>query len=381
MKTTRVQVEKNDQAGSMRKFLGQLMEHELIDALLIPKQLPSGDGFVQCLIKDQTMLEGTDPLAPTMAVQSARILSDLTSGESKGRIGAVLKPCELRAAVELAKFLQVSFDHVVTIGVDCVGTYPVSDYADMVQNKSEPSPQTLSTVYKGGDIKREMESSLRTCCQICDSSVPLTADLAFRLFGSDTSKEMLFAVGSSMEEEVADKLSFELKEEDAGNWDKASQKFMAKRSERRAKVFKELKASNSGIEKLMQTLSTCIRCHNCMNVCPICYCKECVFKSSVFTHRPDQYSRWADRKGAVRMPSDTLIFHLTRMSHMATSCVSCGMCDSACPNKLPVSNLFGLIGEELQEMFSYVPGRDIEEDPPVAAFKEDELQAESGAGG
>ena len=81
------------------------------------------------------------------------------------------------------------------------------------------------------------------------------------------------------------------------------------------------------------------------------------------------------------MHSDTLIFHLTRMSHMATSCVSCGMCDSACPNKLPVSTIFGLIGKELQEMFSYVPGRDLEEDPPVSAFKEDELQAESGADG
>jgi len=377
----RVQVEKHDHAGSMRTLLGQLLEHELIDALLIPKKLPGGDGFVQCLIKDQTMLEGTDPLAPTLAVQSARILSDLTPSESNGRIGAVLKPCELRAAVELAKFLQVSFDHVVTIGVDCVGTYPVSDYADMVQNNSEPSPQTLSKVYKEGEIKGEMESSLRTCCQICDSSVPVNTDLAFRLFGNDASKEILLTVGNRIEKELTNKLSLELKEEDAGSWDKTSQKFMAKRSERRAEVFDELKTNNSGIEKLMQTLSTCIRCHNCMNVCPICYCKECVFKSSVFTHRPDQYSRWADRKGAVRMPSDTLIFHLTRMSHMATSCVGCGMCDSACPNKLPVSNLFGLIGKELQEMFSYVPGRDIEEDPPVAAFKEDELQAESGAAG
>lgn len=381
MKTTRVQVEKNDSAGSMRKFLGQLMEHELIDALLIPKKLPGGDGFVQCLIKDQTMLEETDPLAPTMAVQSARILSDLTSGETNVRIGAVLKPCELRAAVELAKFLQVNLDNVVTIGVDCVGTYPVSDYADMVQSKKVPSPQVQLKVFKSGEIKRELESSFRECCQICDSSVPINTDLAFRLFGNDLSKEIVLTVGNRIEKELTDRLSLELKEGNTESWDRAAQKFISRRRERRTKAFDEIKTRNSGIEKLMQTLSTCIRCHNCMNVCPICYCKECVFRSSVFAHRPDQYSRWADRKGAVRMPSDTLIFHLTRMSHMATSCVSCGMCDSACPNKLPVSTIFGLIGKELQEMFSYVPGRDLEEDPPVSAFKEDELQAESGADG
>ena len=141
----------------------------------------------------------------------------------------------------------------------------------------------------------------------------------------------------------------------------------------------DLERKTAGLDSLMETLSTCIRCHNCMNVCPICYCKECVFKSAVFEHRPDQFLRWAERSGAIRMPTDTLIFHLTRMSHMATSCVSCGMCDAACPNKLPISSLFGLIGSELQEMFEYVPGRDPEEEPPVSAFKEEELQVETEA--
>jgi len=95
----------------------------------------------------------------------------------------------------------------------------------------------------------------------------------------------------------------------------------------------------------------------------------------------DQFLRLADRKGAIRMPSDNLIFHLTRMSHMATSCVGCGMCDSACPTGLPVSSLFASIGTELQEMFEYVPGRNPAEEPPVSVFKEDELPETSEAHG
>ena len=123
----------------------------------------------------------------------------------------------------------------------------------------------------------------------------------------------------------------------------------------------------SGIQRIVKDLqsfldrfSTCIRCHNCMVACPICYCKECVFKTAVFEHDGDQFLRWADRKGEIRMPTDTLIFHLIRMSHMVTSCIGCGLCDSACPSRLPVASLFRSVGDKIQKMFQYVPGRDIE---------------------
>ncbi len=79
------------------------------------------------------------------------------------------------------------------------------------------------------------------------------------------------------------------------------------------------------------------------------------------------------------MPTDTLIFHLIRMSHMVTSCIGCGLCDSGCPSRLPVATLFRSVGDRIQKMLQYVPGRSVEEVPPVAAFKEDELKIESGA--
>jgi formate dehydrogenase subunit beta len=85
-----------------------------------------------------------------------------------------------------------------------------------------------------------------------------------------------------------------------------------------------------------------------------------------------QYVGWANQKGAFRLPADTSLFHLTRLNHMALSCVGCGMCTQACPAELPVGSVFRSIGQRLQETFEYVPGRSLEEPLPLITFKENE---------
>jgi formate dehydrogenase subunit beta len=125
-------------------------------------------------------------------------------------------------------------------------------------------------------------------------------------------------------------------------------------------------------EGIAGVLATCVRCHNCMTVCPICYCKTCLFKSPALDHEPAQYVEWAQRKGAYRMLGDTMLFHLTRLNHMVLSCVGCGMCTSACPADLPIGLVFRAIGQDVRQPFGYTPGHDVEEPLPLIAFREDE---------
>ncbi len=371
MKSAMIKVENNDVLKSLRSFLAELLDSGFVSALLVPKMLPGGDGFVQTLIKKSDMLSDVNPLAPTMPVQSARILSDLAGDDSAGKIGAVLKPCELRASIELAKFLQVNLENVVTIGVDCNGTYEVKDYADMADEDRDSSAKAL--------IEGKANGTVRECCSICEYPAPINADITIGMLGCNTAEELAVMLSGRLEDELQKSLSLDFGDaEPAGRGD-AIEKLVGQRKEARERILGDLKGRTDSMEKLMGVFSSCIRCHNCMNVCPICYCRECTFQSPVFEHKADQLLKLADRKGAIRMPGDTLIFHLTRMNHMGTSCVGCGMCDSACPNQLPVSSLFGSIGGELQEMFEYVPGRNPEEEPPVSVFKEDELQDETGA--
>ncbi len=362
-------------------FLRSLLERGVVEAILVPRRLPSGDGVVQTLIHDPEKLNGACVLSPTMPVQSARMASSLTSKNLGKKAAVLLKSCEIRAVVELTKFLQVKLDNLYLIGIDCPGTFEVPDYAKMAQegNGGNGLTRGLLQGMERGDVSSPQGYAFRTACQMCEYPVP-KADIVFKLFGYKMDQEVGIEIEERLEGEIADKgvLSLGEAKEPSTRAD-AVNKIVGERTKRRDATFKEFKGMVKDLRSFLDRFSTCIRCHNCMVACPICYCKECVFKTAVFEHEGDQFIRWADRKGGIRMPTDTLIFHLIRMSHMVTSCIGCGLCDSACPSRLPVASLFRSVGDKIQKMFQYVPGRDGKEVPPVAAFKEDELKIESGA--
>jgi formate dehydrogenase subunit beta len=96
-------------------FLRSLLEKGVVEDLIVPKILPSRDGFAQTLIREPQMLDGVCALSPTMPVQSARVVSNLSVKNLGKRVGAVLKACEVRAIVELTKFLQVKLDNLYLI--------------------------------------------------------------------------------------------------------------------------------------------------------------------------------------------------------------------------------------------------------------------------
>jgi formate dehydrogenase subunit beta len=367
-KTVSFSVNDGSITGAMRQLLKQLLEKKLVDAVLVPLELPSRENVVQSLVTQPEVLDAANPLAPVLPVNTANIVSKMTRmASSQKKVAVVARPCELRALIELTKLKQASLDNIVLVGVDCFGTYSVPDYKQFAKGTPAPGDEFMKGIKSG-----KADSRLREACQICEYPYPLIADVTVGLIGNDFGKEIMLLANTPVGEQVVNGLGLAETKDDGRQ--AAVDKLVADRVKRRDEVFGQTVAETKGLEKLTSTFAPCIGCHNCRDMCPVCYCRECVFDSNTFAFEADKYLGWASRKGALRVPTDTLLFHVTRLNHMATSCVGCGQCAEACPNDVPVFRIFRLVASKVQPVFSYVPGRSVDEPLPLTTFKEAEFQ-------
>lgn len=361
-----IPVEKHDTLAALQGFLARLLESDIFDLLLVPMRTSSGT-VTPALVSDPALLIHADPLAPVLPVNSATLVGNLSHTQPRPRLGAVLRACELRALVELVKMQQANLDDLTLIALDCAGAYNVPTFLSKESSSTPQDPPLWVELYRQAVDHPEVNNpQLRDACQICEQPVFDQAPITIELLNSDFENEILV----SLPDELAAKMELQTSSKD--NRDATLEGLIAARQANRDAAFVEIRTRLEGDQGIAGVFASCIRCHNCMNVCPICYCKTCVFKSAVFDHAPMQYLEWTRQKGAYRLPSDTILFHLTRMNHMALSCVGCGMCTEACPAELPVGLVFRAVAQRLQETFEYLPGRDIEEPLPLVTFKADE---------
>ncbi len=362
MKSSILSIEENLEE-TILNFLKGGLEKGCFDAVITPHRVPSGDSFAYLLINDKSILKGASPLSPVIPVQGAKAISSLTrKGNVNKKILVIMHPCEIRATIELLKLKQVSLDNLLFMSFDCPGVIPLSDY---IENPDE-NDRIIQETYQNWEDK-----SMRPICKICSEFSSGAADLHIGLLGADTGKVFLIPL-SSKGKRILEALDIKT-EDPLDRWETEVEKMKKEREDKRAKAQEVLKSKVRGPQELSETFSQCINCHNCMRVCPVCYCRQCYFDSDTFKLPPENFIKRAEKKGSLRLPADTLLFHLGRMSHMILSCITCGTCEDACPMSIPVAQVFSLVADRTQQLFNYKPGTNREEPLPIVIYKEEEL--------
>jgi ferredoxin len=233
--------------------------------------------------------------------------------------------------VELLKLHQLQRDQVHIVGVPCTGIVDIKKVARICD------PATITALYEDGDtIVIETTRSRHTCardelvydkCIACAYPNPLVYD---ELVGEEVASRQVdpqqkFADVQSLEEmDVTDRLGF---------WS--------------------------------EQLSKCIRCYACKNVCPMCFCTECLWEK--------RDPQWVTK---YRNPDDVFTFHMIRAYHMAGRCTGCMECERVCPVDIPLGKIFKKIEKDCLELFEYQPGVDIQAVPPLSMFEEGDTEHE-----
>jgi formate dehydrogenase subunit beta len=357
-----LRLNKGAEEGAL-EFLRFLLESGKVKGVFTLRKVDESDGVAYSFITAPAALEWALPLFPLMPVNSAKVLSRLTLVEPAAEpVAAVVRPCELRALVELIKRNQGSLDNLLLISSTCGGVYPLE--TSINGNIEEKLPQYWDTVKKG-----EIAPDIRPACAACEYFVPYNADITFALIGNeDMDKQCVIHLNTDKGEQFAESFVGGLSEGEvkSGIIDGLRSKRQAKKQE----LFSEFGIEDLNIQKVFEK---CIGCHNCSKVCPVCYCKVCFFDSGGDEHDQHYYETELVKVGYVPVLPAPIFYQLVRLFHVSMSCIGCGLCGDVCPVNIPLWAVSLKTGEAVQKAFDYLPGRDLEEGLPITIFKPEEF--------
>lgn len=302
-----------DPLGALQKFVKALWEQTDLEVLVVAP----GEG--KFLLESPDELGELNPFRPLMKLNTAQLVVDTAKKRPGKRIGAMLRPCEMRALNEMAARGAVKRSEVLSISTDCLGTFPADEFEWRTERSSKGlTKETLQFAPQGGISAYRY----RPACQMCAEPGATESDVNIGVFGLPVRQSML--VKANIDSVILKTLTDGLADDELV--DKRGQT-LAKISERhirtRERVLKSLDEElPADLQELLLQFEACGDCQVCMNVCPICTVDE-------------------PRKNANgRLIREDVVNWLL-------SCAGCGMCEQSCPQHQPLSAVFSYIREQI----------------------------------
>lgn len=221
----------------------------------------------------------------------------------KGKVAIVVKGCDLRALAGLIGESQLKREEVHIIGVACPGVYGAA-----------------------ADTAKPLNAeSLARKCRACKVHLPDDVDL---LAGTLPPLPNL----PDLEAEELARLEAMTAQERWAFW--------------------------------TEQFSRCIRCLACRQVCPFCFCTQCLCDRN----RPQAVD-------TSPRPGGNTAWHMVRAMHLAGRCSGCAECERVCPMDIPLNLLNRKMAQELYELYGFEAATQPQEQTPLTSYRDDDDQS------
>lgn len=220
-----------------------------------------------------------------------------------GKIGIVVKGCDLKALVGLMGESQLKREDLYLIGVPCAGVLASTAQPDQPLTGDTIAPKC-----------RECDARLPVGCDFVPDRQPVTPELEKRYSAEIARLEAMAP---------------------AERWAYWKEQF-----------------------------SKCIKCYACRQVCPFCFCEQCLCDRN----KPQMVE-------TTPRPAGNTAWHIVRAMHLAGRCAGCAECERVCPMDIPLNLLNRKMAKELKELYDYEAGLEVREKGPLATYDEKDDQS------
>ena len=247
--------------------------------------------------------------------------------KTKKVIGIVARGCTTRSIVIQLQERQYERDEVVILGVPCSG------YVDSKKMDARLGGQEIREGKLQGD--RILVTTAQADREILLSEVIADNCLTCR-FNNPVIQDLMLAEAAPPRDTTGEYAQVEKISElsEAERWD-----------------------------YFVKEMDKCIRCYACRNACPSCYCRSCFVEQS--------QPRWI---GLSPERSDSEVFQIMRLYHMAGRCVDCGSCIAVCPMNVDLRSYLKKLDSDGWNLFGHRAGATLEEPALLSTFQENDGQ-------
>lgn len=343
MKTQWMLETNSDPLGVLRKFVDNVWQQSSLEGMLVSTNSTPETTIKPRLLEAPEQLNKVNPFIPLMTVNAAKLVPDLMREHPQERLGAMLRPCEMRTLIEMVKHDSFTLDDFLTICVDCLGTFPAEDFQWRVERKGnleKLTQEALQFARLGGMVAYRY----RAACQVCTSQGAHGADLNVGVLGLPVRQHLLV---TSRDEATAECLHLDKIANSEANPSLVAQheRFLTKLAKRNSRIHE--RAINAladslpkDVDTLVSQLESCGSCQDCLDECPVCLV-DYPRRGEDGRYVRDDIARWM------------------------VSCAGCGMCEQICPKHLPLNAIFIHIRQQLAESLDYSPGYSLHEPLPL----------------